>query len=44
VEVDAPSGHWNSPIVAGGAIYLPSGDANDHATEGELTVYRPANG
>jgi outer membrane protein assembly factor BamB len=36
---DAPSGHWNSPIVAGGRVYLPSGDGNDHATEGTLTIY-----
>jgi outer membrane protein assembly factor BamB len=37
---DAPSGHWNSPIVAGGRVYLPSGDSNDHATSGVLSIYR----
>jgi hypothetical protein len=36
----APSGHWNSPIVAGGRVYLPTGDANDHDTSGELSIYR----
>jgi outer membrane protein assembly factor BamB len=38
-SLPAPSGHWNSPIVAGGRVYLPSGDANDHSTSGELTIY-----
>jgi outer membrane protein assembly factor BamB len=37
----APSGHWNSPIVAGGRVYLPSGDANQHATAGTLSIYAP---
>jgi hypothetical protein len=37
---DAPSGHWNSPIVAAGRVYLPSGDANRHATDGELSIFR----
>ena len=27
-----PAGHWNSPIVAGGRVYLPTGNANDHKT------------
>jgi outer membrane protein assembly factor BamB len=35
----APSGHWNSPIVAGGRVYLPTGNANQHATAGTLSVY-----
>lgn len=35
----APSGHWNSPIVAGGRVYLPTGDANSHSTSGELSIY-----
>ena len=35
----APSGHWNSPIVAGGRAYLPSGDSNDHDTSGVLSIY-----
>jgi hypothetical protein len=37
----APSGHWNSPIVAGGRVYLPTGDANAHATSGSLSIYGP---
>jgi hypothetical protein len=39
-RLPAPSGHWNSPIVAGGRVYLPSGDANNHATSGVLSIYR----
>jgi hypothetical protein len=39
-HLDAPSGHWNSPIVTGGSVYLPSGNANDHATSGVLSVFR----
>jgi hypothetical protein len=35
----ASSGHWNSPIVAGGKVYLPTGDANRHSTSGTLVVY-----
>src|SRR5262249_49085405 len=31
-KLPAPSGHWNSPIIAGGHVYLPSGNANDHDT------------
>jgi outer membrane protein assembly factor BamB len=38
-RLPAPSGHWNSPIVAGGRVYLPSGDANQHSTQGTLTIY-----
>ena len=34
-----PSGHWNSPIVAGGRVYLPTGDANAHETSGSLSVF-----
>jgi hypothetical protein len=37
---DAPSGHWNSPIVAGGRVYVPTGDSNDHDTTGELSIFR----
>jgi outer membrane protein assembly factor BamB len=32
-------GHWNSPIVVGGRIILPDGNANDHASTGLLDVY-----
>jgi hypothetical protein len=35
------AGHWNSPIVAGGRIAVPVGDANDHSTSGTLYLYRP---
>jgi hypothetical protein len=35
-----PSGHWNSPIIVGGRVYLPSGNANDHATKGVLSILR----
>jgi hypothetical protein len=35
----ADSGHWNSPIVAGGRVILPVGNANDHATSGTLEIY-----
>jgi outer membrane protein assembly factor BamB len=38
-HLPAPSGHWNSPIIAGGRVYLPSGDANFHSTSGTLTIY-----
>jgi putative pyrroloquinoline-quinone binding quinoprotein len=37
----APTGHWNSPIVAGGRVYLPTGNANDHRTSGSLSVFAP---
>jgi hypothetical protein len=36
-SLGAASGHWNSPIVIGGRIILPVGNANDHNTSG--TVY-----
>ena len=36
----APSGHWNTPIVTGDSVFLPSGNANDGATSGVLSVYR----
>jgi hypothetical protein len=35
----APAGHWNSPIVADGRIYLPSGNANNQVTTGLLWIY-----
>jgi len=35
----AASGHWNSPIVIGGRIVLPEGNANDHQTSGTLLIY-----
>jgi outer membrane protein assembly factor BamB len=33
-----PAGHWNSPIVARGRVYVPTGDANQHATSGKLVI------
>src|SRR5947209_7690502 len=33
------SGHWNSPIVVGGRVILPVGNANDHATSGTLDIF-----
>jgi outer membrane protein assembly factor BamB len=35
----AAAGHWNSPIVVGGRVILPVGNANDHATNGTLEIY-----
>jgi outer membrane protein assembly factor BamB len=40
-SLPAPSGHWNSPIVDGGRVYLPSGDSNSHDTTGTLSIYEP---
>ena len=37
----APGGHWNSPIVARGRVYLPTGTYHDHATTGSLSIYEP---
>jgi PQQ-like domain len=35
----ARSGHWNSPIAIAGRVWLPEGDANEHATTGTVSVY-----
>jgi hypothetical protein len=40
-ELAAGAGHWNSPIVAGGRIAVPVGDANDHSTTGTLYLFHP---
>ncbi len=32
--------HWQSPIVAGGVVVMPEGNANDHATSGVLDLFR----
>jgi hypothetical protein len=32
-------GHWNSPIVVGGRIILPTGNADDHPSTGTLDIY-----
>ncbi|HEY2789598.1 MAG TPA: hypothetical protein VGI72_09080 [Gaiellales bacterium] len=38
-SLPAGAGHWSSPIVAGGVIALPAGDANDHSTTGTIDLY-----
>jgi hypothetical protein len=38
-SLPAGSGHWNSPIVVGGRIIEPTGDANAHATSGVIDIY-----
>jgi outer membrane protein assembly factor BamB len=40
-RLPAGPGHWSSPIVAAGRVYLPEGSANDHATSGVLNIYEP---
>jgi hypothetical protein len=32
-------GHWNSPIAIGGRVVLPTGNANQHATSGQIFIY-----
>jgi hypothetical protein len=38
-SLPAASGHWNSPIVVGGRVILPTGNANERATSGELSIF-----
>jgi hypothetical protein len=38
-SLPAAGGHWNSPIVVGGRIILPTGNANDHETRGTMFIY-----
>jgi outer membrane protein assembly factor BamB len=38
-RLGAAPGHWNSPIVIGGRIILPEGNANDHLTTGTIDIY-----
>ncbi|MFL5830366.1 MAG: PQQ-binding-like beta-propeller repeat protein [Solirubrobacteraceae bacterium] len=33
------TGHWNSPIVIGGRIIVPEGNANDHRRSGQIEIY-----
>jgi outer membrane protein assembly factor BamB len=40
LTLSIPPGHWNSPVVADGQIALGDGDANDHATTGDLYIWR----
>ncbi len=32
-------GHWNSPIVVGGRIILPTGSYHDSASSSEIEIY-----
>lgn len=38
-SLPAAPGHWNSPIVVGGRVILPVGNANDHMTTGTVYIY-----
>jgi outer membrane protein assembly factor BamB len=42
VVASLPTGslHWQSPIVADGRVAIPLGNANDHATNGQLLIFR----
>jgi len=45
MTLSIPRGHWNSPVIADGRIALGDGNANDHATTGDLTIWSiPASG
>jgi hypothetical protein len=39
IALPSAPGHWNSPIVIGGRIIAPSGNANDHRNSGTIDVY-----
>jgi hypothetical protein len=38
-QLPAGAGHWSSPIVAAGRVFLPEGNANEHAQSGVVNVY-----
>jgi outer membrane protein assembly factor BamB len=38
-RLPAGAGHWNSPVIGGGRIALPEGNANEHRTSGTLSLY-----
>jgi PQQ-like domain len=38
-SLPAATGHWNAPIVVGGRIILPVGNANGHDTSGTLYIW-----
>ncbi len=38
-SLPASQGHWNSPIVVGGRIILPTGSANNRPSSGNLEIY-----
>jgi len=35
----APAGHWNSVIVVDGHVIVPTGNADDHGTSGQLVIF-----
>jgi hypothetical protein len=39
ISLPTAVGHWNSPIVTGGRIIVPVGNANDHFTTGIIDIY-----
>jgi hypothetical protein len=39
ITLSIPRGHWNSPVVADGRIALGDGNANSHATAGDLYIW-----
>jgi hypothetical protein len=38
-KLSGGGGHWNSPIVAGGHVVEPEGDANEHQLSGTLELF-----
>jgi PQQ-like domain len=38
-KLPGASGHWNSPIIAGGHVIEPEGNANDHSLNGTLEIF-----
>jgi outer membrane protein assembly factor BamB len=38
-RLPAGAGHWSSPVIGGGRVALPEGNANDHRTDGRLNLY-----
>jgi PQQ-like domain len=39
VRLPAGAGHWNAPVIGGGRVALPQGNANDHKRSGILNLY-----
>ncbi len=39
ISLPAGKGHWSSPIVVGGRIVLPEGNADDRSTSGVVDIY-----
>ncbi len=39
ISLPVAAGHWNSPIVVGGRVILPTGNADDDTTTGKLYIY-----